>query len=259
MLQQIDPCAQVESLWNAYYRPLHGYIRSKVRDGDSADDITSNTFLRAFEACQDGRGPSSSERGWIYRIAKNMIVDHYRWHGQPKRQEVVPLDEMADVLADQTDRTLGRVEDAAYLETLTDDLLPRQKEMVDLYLLGYDGSEALGEVLGISSEVASSALHRTCASMQRASLPPKPPKPKKPRKSRAKPADMPRKKRPAPVVDIVIGAIRQYGPEACYVLADRTGQKRRSVNNALLEHPDLFVQVGSRVDGQRRIPLWGLV
>ena len=67
-----------ETLYVRYMEAIYRYIFFRVGDEAQAEDLTEETFVRAWEALpkyQHRKHPFSS---WLYRIAHNLIVDHYR-------------------------------------------------------------------------------------------------------------------------------------------------------------------------------------
>jgi RNA polymerase sigma-70 factor (ECF subfamily) len=67
----------LETLWDQYSRRLRAFIRGRVSDDAEADDILQEVFIRVHRnlCCQDDW---SKPEGWIYQIARNLIIDHYR-------------------------------------------------------------------------------------------------------------------------------------------------------------------------------------
>ena len=62
---------------------VRGFIRRRVRDDATADDLTQETFLKVYRsraALRDGQRIEA----WLYRIARTTLIDFYRWqrHGQ---------------------------------------------------------------------------------------------------------------------------------------------------------------------------------
>ena len=55
-------------------REIFAYIRGKVGDSSTADDLTQETFLRVEKALARGTEPEHF-RGWIFQIARNSVVD----------------------------------------------------------------------------------------------------------------------------------------------------------------------------------------
>ncbi len=67
-----------ERLYDAFYDRVYGFVRSRVPDVETAKDLAATVFIRAWEAL-----PSYDIRGvpfaaWLFRIARNAIIDEYR-------------------------------------------------------------------------------------------------------------------------------------------------------------------------------------
>jgi RNA polymerase sigma-70 factor (ECF subfamily) len=85
--QQGDEAA-ISQLYRQYAPGIYGYLTSRVGDAALADDLTSEVFLRALEGL-----PQYVDRGlpfsaWLYRIAHDRMVDHFR---RETRRPITPL------------------------------------------------------------------------------------------------------------------------------------------------------------------------
>lgn len=83
MLETPDVLVQIaEPDWAVVYEQHRGgiwaYIYSRVEEGDLADDLTADTFVKAILAYSKGRGAHTNLKGWLYRLAHNLVNDHYR-------------------------------------------------------------------------------------------------------------------------------------------------------------------------------------
>lgn len=78
------------SLYDTHRDGIHRYIFFRVADPELAEDLTSEVFLRAWGNLKTFRIGRSPFAGWLYRIAHNAVIDHYR-----TRKTVVPLEEVA--------------------------------------------------------------------------------------------------------------------------------------------------------------------
>ena len=65
------------ALFNTYHDRIHRYILSLVRDPAEAEDLTQDTFLRAYCRRESLRDPKAV-RGWLYRIATHVCLDRLR-------------------------------------------------------------------------------------------------------------------------------------------------------------------------------------
>jgi RNA polymerase sigma-70 factor (ECF subfamily) len=73
--QHID--ALFEQLFQEHQRPILNYIYRLVSDPGRAEELTQDTFVRAYRALR--RLPSdANHRAWLYRIATNTTYDYLR-------------------------------------------------------------------------------------------------------------------------------------------------------------------------------------
>ena len=67
-------------LYETYLEQIYRYVYYRVSDHQEAEDLTEMTFLKAWEMIPKLKGQDviRNFRAWIYRIAHNLVVDHYR-------------------------------------------------------------------------------------------------------------------------------------------------------------------------------------
>ncbi len=63
-----------ETLYRTHHPGIYAFIRSQVREAELAADLTQQTFVRAWEALPRLRA-SGAFRGWLHRIAANLVRD----------------------------------------------------------------------------------------------------------------------------------------------------------------------------------------
>ncbi len=68
----------IRALFLAHRRELQAYLTHKLRDGETAADLTQEAFLRFAEQGRDGSAAISQPRSYLYRTAHNLAVDHIR-------------------------------------------------------------------------------------------------------------------------------------------------------------------------------------
>lgn len=78
-------------IYDHYEARIYSYIYHRVGSQPVAQDLTSQVFLRVLEAIQHQRTWDTSFSGWLYRIAHNLVIDHYRRRG---RDSQVPIDDL---------------------------------------------------------------------------------------------------------------------------------------------------------------------
>ena len=74
---RLDELALVE-IHDRYYKLVYRFIASKVGAGQLAEDYTSDVFVRFIRAIRQKSAPKNSLKGWLYRVASNIVNDHYR-------------------------------------------------------------------------------------------------------------------------------------------------------------------------------------
>jgi RNA polymerase sigma-70 factor (ECF subfamily) len=74
---QAGDSSAFNELVERYQGPLIGFFFRNMRDRQLCEDLTQETLLRVYNQSWDYL-PSGRFRGWIYRIARNLLVDNVR-------------------------------------------------------------------------------------------------------------------------------------------------------------------------------------
>lgn len=83
----IDLSEQFDSLVLQYQDNIYNYVYRMVSDPLDAEDISQEVFVRAYQSLKNFRNECSF-RTWIFRIATNLCVDHYRKKGRIPKNSV---------------------------------------------------------------------------------------------------------------------------------------------------------------------------
>ncbi len=78
--------------WQRYRGELVRFVGSRMGDAAAADDIVHDVLLKALARIDTLEDPARL-RGWLYRITRNAIVDHYRAR---RPAEPLPIDLAAE-------------------------------------------------------------------------------------------------------------------------------------------------------------------
>ncbi len=145
-IEQLVDAAQagdVESfgrLFDRFHGPVHRYIASRVRRPADVEDLTQLVFVKAFEALPRYERRGVPFAGWLFRLARNAVIDFVR-----TRREHVALDAVAEWAKPEPgpdDLLVVRQEIDAVgvaLATLTDD----QRDAISLrFFAGLSAREA---------------------------------------------------------------------------------------------------------------------
>ena len=149
----------ISQLIERHSRRVRDYIQMMVKDGDVADDIFQETFIKAVRVIDEDRYTDNGRfLSWILRIAHNQVIDHFR--AQKQNRQLNEAEAGYDVLG--TLRLAERtVEDEIVCEQIASDvrrmveLLPdEQREVVMMrYYSGLSFKE-IAEQTGVSINTA---------------------------------------------------------------------------------------------------------
>lgn len=67
----------MDVIWNHFQKPLHRFVRSRVSNVQDAEDIVQTIYLKII-AQLPGLLNVEKLNAWIFRIARNAIIDYYR-------------------------------------------------------------------------------------------------------------------------------------------------------------------------------------
>lgn len=155
------------SLYDAHFRLIYDFLYYRTLHRETAEDLTGQVFLRAFEklATYDaGRGNFSA---WLYGIARNALADHFR-----ARRDLVDVDDVWDLKGD--DDVEADAESRLAYEKLRPrlDALPKaQREIVPLRLWDGLSYAEIAALTGRTEAASKMAFSRAVARLREA-MPP---------------------------------------------------------------------------------------
>ena len=172
---QARPCARrrgpegrpgaLEELYLIHFDRIYSYLHVSVGNRHDAEDLTTQTFLKMLEAIGKFRWQSAPFSAWLFRIAHNLAMDHFRANKRWQPEEEVP-----GAGARRVD--LGRARRAesigqkSMLE-LIDDLSPEQQQVLTLkFVFNFANAEA-ATILGKTEGAIKSLQHRALVSLQK--------------------------------------------------------------------------------------------
>jgi len=150
-----------ETIWNSLSERLLAFIRRRVESSSVAEDLLQETFLRIHRRI-DTLADQSKVESWIYQIARNTIIDHYRQRETSVRRPEAAVPPM--VYEESTPS------EPLALRAMIEGLPEPYREA--LLLTEYDGLSQveLAEKLGISISGAKSRVQRARGKLKEALL-----------------------------------------------------------------------------------------
>ena len=161
--QAYDPVALGE-IYDKYAPRIYKYVYYRIGNADLAEDLTSGVFTKMLEAIQSSKAWRVSFSGWLYRIAHNMVVDHFR--RRPKEREL-PLDERLVAADNDPERaaeialTSERLRDAVNLLTYD------QAQVITLKFAEGMSNAEVAQILGKTEGAIKSLQYRALGALRK--------------------------------------------------------------------------------------------
>jgi RNA polymerase sigma-70 factor (ECF subfamily) len=162
MNSSIASPASFRALYELNRLPVFRYVYALTGGSqEDAEDLTAETFLRAWKARHQFHGEMDSAIGWLIGIAKRLVIDTYRRTVRETRD--LPTDLPGE---DTPEQTAVHEEQQKFLLRLVAELPDEQREMVILrYLLGWRVND-IARHMGATENRISVSLHRTLSKLR---------------------------------------------------------------------------------------------
>jgi RNA polymerase sigma-70 factor (ECF subfamily) len=156
--------AALAELYDRYAPRIYAYIYRRVSDAHLAEDLTGDVFVRVIKAIQAEQFWQASFQAWLYRIAHNLVVDHYRRGGQATE---LTLDERLMAAKDDPASVVTERLSRQRLRAAISRLTPDQQQVLALrFGEGLTAREA-AEIAGKSVGAIEALQHRALAALRR--------------------------------------------------------------------------------------------
>lgn len=97
---------QFSQIYDQYIEKIYRFVYLKVNSQEIAEDITSKVFLRGWEAFQGHKFEIKNQGAFLYQIARNAVIDHYRDKGRAKVVSADASPEIADPGTNAQDKAI---------------------------------------------------------------------------------------------------------------------------------------------------------
>ena len=136
-----------------------------VGNRHDAEDLTTQTFLKMLEAIGRFRWQSAPFSAWLFRIAHNLAIDHFRatrrW--QPEADVPEPDDGVESSAEDAALQSIGRRSMLELIENLS---LEQQQVLILKFVFNFPNAD-VATILGKTEGAVKSLQHRALASLQK--------------------------------------------------------------------------------------------
>ena len=150
-------------IYDQYLDKIYRFIFLKVNSQEIAQDLTSETFLRAWQAFKNQK-KIGNPSAFLYKIARNLVTDYYREKGRVQfvSAEFTPIIDPRQNLEEKALANLDFETIRLALQNLKEDY---QNVIIWHYLDGLPISE-VAQLLGRTEEATRVLLHRALNSLR---------------------------------------------------------------------------------------------
>lgn len=157
--------AALGELYDRYAPRIFAYVYRRVGNAQLAEDLTGEVFVRVIQAIRSERFWQTSFQAWLYRIAHNLVVDHYR---QRARVKDVELDERLVAAGDDPVSATAQAFANERLGAAIQRLTPDQQHVLALRFGEGMTAREVAEVVNKTVGAIEALQHRALAALRRA-------------------------------------------------------------------------------------------
>ena len=155
----------LEELYLIHFDRIYSYLHVSVGNRHDAEDLTTQTFLKMLEKIGSFKWQSAPFSAWLFRIAHNLAMDHFRARRRWQPEEEVPEppgeeEPSAELVAMQT---IGRESMLKLIERLS----PEQQQVLTLKFVFNLPNAEVATILDKTEGAIKSLQHRALVSLQK--------------------------------------------------------------------------------------------
>lgn len=144
-------------LYRAHTHAVFNYCLFRVSDRAVAEDLTADTFERAWRARRRYRPDRAAFSTWLFTIARRVVTD---WHRRQGRRPLVKLNDQHPDDTPPPEAHVEEVERQAHLRRLIGALDHNEQELIALKFGAGMTNRHIGQVLVKSETAVGSAVYR---------------------------------------------------------------------------------------------------
>jgi len=155
----------LEELYLIHFDRIYSYLHVSVGNRHDAEDLTTQTFLKMLEKIGSFKWQSAPFSAWLFRIAHNLAMDHFRsrrrW--QPEEEVPEPPGEEEPSAELEAMQVIGRES----MLKLIDRLSPEQQQVLTLKFVFNLPNAEVAAILDKTEGAIKSLQHRALVSLQK--------------------------------------------------------------------------------------------
>jgi RNA polymerase sigma-70 factor, ECF subfamily len=155
----------LEELYLLHFDRIYSYLHLSVGNRHDAEDLTNQTFVKMLESIERFEWRKVPISAWLFRIAHNLAMDHFRagrrW--QPEEEPPEPEPDERRTAHEEALESIGRRSMLEMIAALSAD---QQQVLTLKFVFNFSNGE-VGAILGKTEGAVKSLQHRALASLER--------------------------------------------------------------------------------------------
>ncbi|MCB0195620.1 MAG: sigma-70 family RNA polymerase sigma factor [Anaerolineae bacterium] len=158
--QSVVDSSAFAAIYDHYFSRIYNYVRYRVHDADTTDDLTSLIFERVLINLASYHPDKAPFAAWLFAIARNTINDHLR---AQRRRQWLSLDVIRDWAVNEPSPgdTVSQREIQSDLLAAVARLGSRERDIIALKFAGGLTNRRIAELTGLSESNVGVILYRT--------------------------------------------------------------------------------------------------
>ena len=152
-----------EAVVKSYGKRIYNLSYRYTNRRDEAEDLTQEILIRVYQNLKSYRAESGSFQNWLLRVARNLIIDHYRQvrrYPQTGGSEELETMHIKDEKAPNPQRAIEQVEASQFLQDGLQSLSPELKEAIVLRDLEGMAYNEMADLLSVPEGTVKSRINR---------------------------------------------------------------------------------------------------
>lgn len=151
-------------IYDEHIDKIYRFIFLKVNSQDIAQDLCSETFIRAWNCFNDDKKDIENPQAFLYQIARNLIVDHYREKG---RTQIVQVEKIP-IMDPRTDIEAKSLQDSDFgdIRAVMANLKPEYQDIVTWHYVEQLTVPEIAKMLNKTEGNVRVTLHRALKSIK---------------------------------------------------------------------------------------------
>jgi len=153
--------SKFDPIYRKYKPKIERFFYNRVYDKNEIEDLTSKTFVKTLKGIDNFKWQGVGFSTWIYKIARNTLIDYYREHGKKSNNKNV--EDLSNILknSQSLEERVYEIDTSERLAKAIKNLDFRAKQIV--YMKFYEGytNKEISKKLAISETNVGTIVYRS--------------------------------------------------------------------------------------------------